>query len=479
MSAEKSHEWLIDALYEERDEQPDSPTPDDARASLEREQRELLASYDAMLSELREGMVMHTPRSEVSDSIRAAARKQAEVYAAAHIEAGGKPARRAPSSSSASHQSFWSKARRQGVLQLVAVLAVCLGAGLLVRTMNFTSSDEAPAMQSEVAAAAPEAVPSGDNAPFMDGEAPPEEASREVASKGDSKGDFEDYDYSSRQQELQPDNKAKDIALALKETRKPLEEGLDNVRGQDRTRTNKKRVKSKPSRREATKSSSASLADELWGSGSSERDKKKDSPKLEPSPVTEPSSPSSVFGGEEDIAQEKQMARAPARSGRGSVVGNVASAPGTPTDTGPQPQKPAEEFDYSVTQEEGVASGAPLDHYENESAEQKPASPVTLDDAERSYRKNDYEQTLTDADAYLARGIGTNKQRARAMELKAQALGKLGRGAEAQGIYEEIRETYPDYYRKENLKSKKKQRKAAPKKKMETDFSDDSLFQSF
>ena len=102
---------------------------------------------------------------------------------------------------------------------------------------------------------------------------------------------------------------------------------------------------------------------------------------------------------------------------------------------------------------------------------------TTLDDVERAYKRNDYQETVDEADAYLARRIGTNQERARAMELKAQALTSLGRGTEARGIYESIRELYPDYYNKENLQQKKK-RKAAPKQES-IPSADESFNQSF
>ena len=60
------------------------------------------------------------------------------------------------------------------------------------------------------------------------------------------------------------------------------------------------------------------------------------------------------------------------------------------------------------------------------------------------------------------------------MELKAEALVKLGRGTEAERVYEEIRQKHPDYFKKQNLQQKKK---SAPveRQRRSYDFESDSV----
>lgn len=476
MSAETSHEWLIDGLYKEHDEQPDNPESTDVSMSEESERSELVASYDAMLTEIREGLVMHTPRGEVSDSIRAAARKQAEVFAAERTESGARPGRRrAPSGADTSTQSFWSRAKRQGVLQLVAVLAVCLGAGLLVRMMAFAPAEESRFESASAPNAEVAFFDAEEKASVVDALGAPE---KPVSSTQVANNDFKDYDYAQRSDETNKPLDSKDIAVALREESKEAQNEIEKL---SKRKVTKKSRPKKSGRGNASVESERSLDNELWGVSKAKQ--KAAPPKSNKRRDYANDESLSLFGGAEDIAQEKKMASAPSVSGKVDSVGNFMNPAPSSAASEPTPAAdvaPTEAADKEVRSSPSITEeqATPITTVIEGSAQQPSAT--TLADAERAYKKNDYEQTLTDSDAYLDRGIGTNTQRARAMELKAQALNKLGRSGEAQAIYEDIREQYPDYYRKENIRQKKKSRKAAPKKKMEVDFSgEDDLMQSY
>ena len=88
MAAEdRSHQWLLDALYpDERDDQPTPPLAEESASDkasgerpLSRSAQQEIADYQAMLGEVRQGLVTFQPREEIRETIRAAARKEAEA----------------------------------------------------------------------------------------------------------------------------------------------------------------------------------------------------------------------------------------------------------------------------------------------------------------------------------------------------------------------------------------------------------------
>ena len=84
-----------------------------------------------------------------------------------------------------------------------------------------------------------------------------------------------------------------------------------------------------------------------------------------------------------------------------------------------------------------------------------PKGLTLLQDAESAWKSENYPRTLERADQYIASGRGTATERARALELKAQALRALGRGTEATAVLKTLQEDYPSYYKKENVRKKR------------------------
>ena len=520
MAAEdRSHQWLLDALYpDERDDQPTPPLAEESASDkasgerpLSRSAQQEIADYQAMLGEVRQGLVTFQPREEIRETIRSAARKEAEAIVSQM--ASEQSPRRAARARHATGElteksSFWSRARSQGAIQLIAVLAVCIGAGLLVRTMSHgdatLQSKFSPTSSVEQNAVAP-AEPSFAMAPEEEVAEEAESARQDnLASKERSNNDFDDYNYDTRSQEA---SDKEDLKLALKqEAREPS------------TRTTRARRKARPTPSKKTSSSSSSWQKDApsRSTGKSmndsvtkergddvngvEEDRYESKPSMDTQKPQPKGSIDSIFGGQEDVVQQEAMEKeqAPIVSGKRDALGNAmdsnfdngpsqapaepAMAEGRASAPVEQPAKKAESktriAENSPTPSSTSVGGAPQLEAGGDAEAQSAgaANTTTLDDAERSYKRNDYEQTIEDADGYLARGIGSNKERARAMELKAEALTALGRGAEARGIYEAIRETYPDYYKKENIQLKKK-RKAAPKR--ESSQSADELLESY
>lgn len=530
MAAEdRSHPWLIDALYpEERDEQPTSPpSTEDATeqgsGELSRSAQQEVAQYRAMLGEVRQGLVTFQPREELRETIREAARKEAEaIVSKMAAEQGPRRASRPrhATGDATDSTSFWSRARSQGAIQLIAVLAVCLGAGLLVRAI---SGQGGPSMEAKFSPAAIEAQeefaasekqstqkPSPEElaAPEErrtrepsfalndEAEARPADDPRRRNRRGTT-ADFDEFDYEKRREQDEARQE-----LALKQEMAPTK----------LSRLSKKNVATKSKNSSwAEKSAPAPLESQVadknaeasnTGRGGSLDDTGADtdaSParaasKTDRKDVAVKGSFDSIFGGQEDVVQQEAMeeeARPPIISGKRSAMGNALEGDGSsygpaPSQASPEaqsapaPAKPTsattnKESKKSDDPEVGTSRNAPSTSQHSE-PEPREVTSATLDDAESSYKRNDYRQTIEDADNYLARDIGTNRERARAMELKAQALTALGRGTEARSIYEAIRETYPDYYKKENLQMKKK-RKAAPRR--ESTQSADEVLQSF
>ena len=150
----------------------------------------------------------------------------------------------------------------------------------------------------------------------------------------------------------------------------------------------------------------------------------------------------------------------------------------TSSSTGPAPSAP-EVSATSPSDEQGNKDMAirPVEQSEKKAeAEAKKPAPnnTTIADVERARRSEDARGTLEKADAFLDRGIGTQQEKARALELKADALKELGRKSEADAVYRELERDYPQYYKKENVKEKKKRskRKAASP---DLDFADEAM----
>ena len=150
----------------------------------------------------------------------------------------------------------------------------------------------------------------------------------------------------------------------------------------------------------------------------------------------------------------------------------------TSSSTGPAPSAP-EVSATSPSDEQGNKDMAirPVEQSEKkaEAEARKPApNNTTIADVERARRSEDARGTLEKADAFLDRGIGTQQEKARALELKADALKELGRKSEADAVYRELERDYPQYYKKENVKEKKKRskRKAASP---DLDFADEAM----
>lgn len=140
----------------------------------------------------------------------------------------------------------------------------------------------------------------------------------------------------------------------------------------------------------------------------------------------------------------------------------------TSSSTGPAPSDEQGNKDMAIRPVEQSEKKA-------EAEARKPApNNTTIADVERARRSEDARGTLEKADAFLDRGIGTQQEKARALELKADALKELGRKSEADAVYRELERDYPQYYKKENVKEKKKRskRKAASP---DLDFADEAM----
>jgi len=159
---------------------------------------------------------------------------------------------------------------------------------------------------------------------------------------------------------------------------------------------------------------------------------------------------------------EERTKADPATSGGDAYSGSASAA---------TPAKPAPSTSTSTT------TASKDESKQQKAAEKKPApNNTTLADVERAQRSEDARQTLDKANAYLERGIGSQQERARALELKADALKELGRKSEADAVYRQLERDYPQYYKKENVQEKKKRSKkksASPN----FDFADEAMEQ--
>lgn len=504
MTAENSTEWLIDLLYKEED----APTPDaeSASSALEAVQQAEFDAISAMMGEVRAAMPLEEPGATVRASIMAAAQKQAESSAARAASSTGM---RAPGNGR-SGQSIWSSQTMHRAMSFAAVLCVLVGAGVFATNMSSTTyqskfSEASSGVASEVRFDSPaesEAAPAiaaaqesldfpelqkTQDTPTLSDDALPIENTLALQRKQDRGAGIMD------ERATMPSPRRVTRSVAKKEPAYKSE-SLSGLTGWDKARNAAPRKEAGPSQAAPPSSPARELkladlddissseeeaerqapGDSLFGSNESpsrapKMDRKDSVGNMmaESADDFDQEKKKSVSGGDaasgrkRDFVQDSESSK---ESGRGEARESAAAPAPEPSVAPEQAPRP------SVAAKTSAARPAPKP--QEEDVEQNNTS---LREVESSQRSGNASRTLEKADAYLARGIGTSREQARALELKAQALQELGREEEARVIYRKIDEQHPTYYKKENLETKKKRRSKAKSKKTSVDFSDESL----
>lgn len=479
MSAQNSHEWLVDALYNEHDESPET-SDESSSQELDARQLEELGSYDEFLGELRGALPMQELDEDVRGNILDAARKQAELNAAR----APRPARRGPGAGPGlTNQSRWSRGRLGALAQIAAAVCVCVFAGVLFNTFSTRSE---PMMMAD--SPAPSTLAERKQAPSE------EALAQKLEMAKVARNDFPDTVIEEQHAEValaapasagKSGSKDDAIADSLDEKKVAIARSANKKARRSQKATSYKYAPKKPAPAKSKPAPSAKkeakdtlgsvyvdqdgysssggpadtteesdVVDDAWGMALNDAAADASTDKY----AAAPEDAGNIFGGSEGPARSTSSAPSKISDSLGNAVRSADQPTNAPA------AEPAEATARAVA---------------GQRQSERQANNSTLADAERSWGRNDYAQTIDDADSYLSRGLGTNKDRARALELKAQALKKLGRSSEATRVYQQLERDYPDYYRKEKIRTKKKRSKKAPARASEISADDDLFGEGF
>ncbi len=473
MSAEKSPDWLIDLLYADEEYEFDSEGPPDEADLDEAESFELEGLRD-LLGQVRASHVDVAPPEGLSASILAAAR---EASAEATAEAAHPEARRAAPGRPAAtpgEGSLWGRARANTFAQIGAVAAILLVGAFMVNRIHSTSNEPMMADAMEVAAADDLVREQPQSAVVADSDAPNTDG---LALKEDAK----------------PAAPAADQAKAAVETlegelAKPAEDPLDELavgkalearreKGRLATKLNRdydvlsKKAPAKkaepPSKKDAYLAVSDKDLDTMMD------DALENTPgDAEPEPVALNTPTAPARSSSSGFGTEARYEPAPS-----------AKRPPSPT---PAEEAGADEVDEAVERAaaqrnvvrtsaadaaDSVASGSAKEATAKQPA--KPAAP-SIAEVERMARAERHRDTVAAADRYLKTGLGTNKDRIRVLELKAEALTAQGKGDEAVRIYDQIEKLDPSHSYKQPAVKRSKRKKAKKKaKSLDLSFDED------
>ncbi len=384
MASEQSTERIIDLIYGELPEEEEEQMRRELADSAEL--RAELDSYEDLLGQVRSAMPPEEPSPSVHDAIMEAARAAAEN--------GGerRSARRAPDG--AKRMGVWGRLSNSSLAQVATVAAVLL-AGVFVVKFVDRGTDPTMAPASDISAAR-------EPAPVVE-RAAPAEATEEVAATADDKsvaaaeGAVEQADLLGAENAPADEPKAAlELAEAEEEAQRPVEKRRRSAAATRRDAPKDTRpVEEKPRRREMAK--------------------KKPRPKKKAKAAPLLDSLDEASGNRNEADQDLGM------FGAGESESTASAAP----------QKKAE-------------AAPPAPKQQQEAREYRPES-GTIGAVEQRWRTQDYSGTVRAADAFLESGNGSATDKARAMQLKADAYMKQKRYRQAERIYSTIQKNYPSY----------------------------------
>lgn len=387
---------LFDELTGEEAEEARRQVESSAEAKAELEQ------FERLVDDIEAPLRSAAPSESVHDSILAAAREQAVQYSADAARADRRPGAPREDTSdeepATTSRSLWKKVHIGAVAQIATVAGI-----LIVGTVVFSTFSTTVEHKFE---AANESVPS--SVSFGGGSEPVASSTQEGASSAPASATAPSLDGQTLALADETDRAAAEAEQA-KPARPAAGEGdasgagksVDSLDGaQLAIRDNfaeaeeKRSYRTRSPRRRARSRSSAS------------KSKKKSSRKKSDDAVA-------LFEG----------GRGGSESGSAAGLGSIESSPGA-----------------------GSGADVELDALADKTAEKpkKEESP-SLGSVQRSYESNDYRATVRRADAFVEMEAGSTSDRARALELKAMALEKLGRLDAADSVYAAIQDDYPSY----------------------------------
>lgn len=455
MSADKPTEWLIDSLYPEEDVETASYelTPEDHVQRLEMEH---------LLGSMREHMPVVSPsptmREMLLQTAQAAIAQEVEQEAAV---SGVSPSR-APNVARTPSTSGWQRSKVNALAQITSVAIVLVLGVIFVAQLQHSALDEAGMTSHDLLASKSEFKSSGaaiaeqakeadfpDKAPML---AEPEPNADSIAKQDvdvEGRSSVGELALGRLNNDKNSDLLAKDVPQEIQQAAKPRRSRA----APKKTRSAKTNVKSKISSAFGGLSSSrgAAYGKDPYGKSAEESEDVRAVPNSEVMPTAKVVQKKPVA--QEPVVQRKPEPapapkQAPVRVQSKSAVANAQARP-------PAPSSPPSS--NAPTPRAQMTDASSVDIENSKKGLSKPGSGVpTYDSIQRSARAERHNTTLSQADGYLKSGQGSVTQRARVLELKAQALKSLGRSAEADRVLASIRSKYPSYYKKQNLRKKKK-----------------------
>lgn len=499
MSAEKSTDWLIDLLYEDELELDDEPTSLD---QLEPAQAAELEATRQWLGQARAAMLLAEPKASTREAILAAAQEQLRTQAETEAQAQRMPQpARQPSQS-----NLWARARFSTVAQITSLATVLVvGVFLLGRfqdqmpaatrsdaaapTVALAPAPSAAAPMEELAAAAPteaddQALALAPAKPITGAAAPadfPEVDPQQLAQTregisnsgplalADEKPKLDKEDPVAAWDTLPAKSSKAKSAEQRQEPPDELAANKDSAPGLPELSKSERRERAQDSdgfgfagdTKEALKPQAANQKTVLSYNDTAPVQQDKAEAAMEPSPAPAPSrfmspeSPSKKGNARVDDLQPEY---------KNAVEDSTSSGAARPTATQPQAMPKAEADaapaaaddagEREAVESAKVARAASKKTATTSSTSSmptaKPATPsVTI--AEQALRAERFNDAATEADRFLKTGRGTPDERARALEIKAQAYERLGRGDDAYRVYEQLERDYPAYFKKKAL----------------------------
>ena len=410
MSAERPTESIIDLLYGELSDEQERQVRKELAESADLQAE--YAEFDGLLSRVREAM----PAEDVSPSVHASILEAARI-AANNAEGDDRLIRRTPPEA----QGFWGRLGRGQGSQLALVAAV-LVAGLFVVKFVDKSSDPLHAPAGNLSAmqeVTPAALPVDRS------------ADRDETSAGGQEGlaaKEQAFGAEDAEELIAPSPDMVAAAEPPAEVQKSLEDGLEGSPAEEkpaaqRATETRRRAAPRPKKKSAAPASSVRPIEK------SARDDKAELGML------------NLFDGD--------------GAGRGAQDDSNAT---------PQAKGSAERSAPAPVQAEQEVDAEPR-------AYRAPANSISA--VEVYFREGDYNGAIRAADQFLGNNENASQiDRASAMHVKAQALEKQGKYAQAERIYESLQKNYPAFrpdeinnarleLRRKN--TKRQQRKPAPK----------------
>lgn len=515
MSADETTEWLVDLLYadelEDLEDEHDAPqgADDDPESGLSDAQLVELAGARAFLGEVRRAMPSEALSEEVRTSILSAAREAAAARAASDAAA-----ERRPQVARTPQGSIWSRTQWSTIAQITSVAALLIVGAFSINIFQMQSaehvSESAPTAARVAADAPPTPAVATRTADFPEAklqaagalEAPGNKnttvALKDAAEKKRAdKGSVPDDEIVQAAKTKTParDRSAEDNAKEA-----PREEALGAVTRPTRRSAPVREPAREPSvaqaplAKKATNAPGDGVADLLsnkdqgnasrsyrpqrsatgFGHEFSVADDTKTNAKVAEGQARQEDDyaaqkPASVERKPVDVKTESATAPAPmptpkpapieladARPRLDTSGGVTSTRSGPPPSTTPMTSAPklVAPAKTDATTRAGVASADPAAPSPKADAAPQKGTPMSVSTIERAYNRSDYRGAVEDADSYLNAGLGTPDERARAMELKADALINLGRRDEGNGVLRELEQKYPEYAKKKGLSKK-------------------------